>query len=78
MLARGVHEGGVDVESMSTAKIASIIARMQSDLREPELSEGFDEVLRVEGDGLEGSSSKARQAVLERIWALAGGGEEPG
>ena len=68
VLSRGVHEGGVDVESMSKAKIASIVKRMQSELRPPQLSEGFDEVLRLEAGRV------GMEAVLERVWTLSGSG----
>lgn len=67
VLSRGTHEGGVDSQSMTTGKIASIIARMHTDLCLPDLSEGFDEVLRVHAKG----SSQA--SVLERIRSLATG-----
>ena len=40
---------------------------MHDSLRPPALSEGFDEVLRVEP----GSESQ-REAALERLWGLCG------
>ena len=44
VLERPPHEGNVDSKSMSEAKLRSIVARMQSDLRPPQLEEGFDEI----------------------------------
>ena len=67
VVSRGAHEGGVDVENMSVSKITSIVKRMQSELRPPQLSEGFDEVLRME------PGRSGMQAVLERVWTLARG-----
>lgn len=67
VLARGTHEGGVDVQSMSEAKIASIVQRMQGDLRLPALSEGFGEVLHLE------RGRAGMEAVLARVWALSSG-----
>ena len=68
VLSRGAHEGGVDTAKMSKSKIASIVMRMQGDLRLPQTSEGFDEVLHVTpGD------EQRRAEVLARIWALAEG-----
>lgn len=75
VLSRGVHEGGVDTDSMSREKIASIVSRMQDDLRPPDLSEGFDEVLRVDAD--DSGSQHGSSAVLQRIWALADGNDDP-
>ena len=64
MQSRGPHEGGVDSESMSPRKIASIVARMHDDLRPPSCDEGFDEVLCA-------SSEEAVKEALSRIWNLA-------
>ena len=44
VLHRPLHEGGVDAESMSEAKLASIVSQMQGNLRPPLASEGFHEV----------------------------------
>ena len=64
ILARGVHEGGVDAESMDEEKIAKIIARMHGSLRLPEPEEGFDEVLRASGrDEL--------KAILRKLWSMS-------
>ena len=60
----GAHEGGVDALNMDEPKIASIIARMQGDLRLPDIAEGFDEVLCVVDD-------EQREDALARIWRLA-------
>lgn len=64
VLARGVHEGGVDTASMSESKIADIIHRMHSSMRVPTKDEGFDERILV-------SNAEQRDAALQRIWSLA-------
>jgi predicted kinase len=66
VLARGRHEGGVDTESMSDAKIASIVSRMHASMHPPLMAEGFDEVLLVEP-----GSEQQRAAALDRLWSLA-------
>ena len=77
VLARGVHEGGVDVRSMAPAKISSIVARMQRDLHPPLAAEGFDEVLQIGRTGTRGCAadvgSENAELVLSRIWSLAAG-----
>jgi hypothetical protein len=70
VLARGLHEGGVDALSMSEQKIASIIARMDDELRRPLAAEGFDEVLTVEPAGAQ-DAGEQHAAALARIWAAA-------
>lgn len=70
VLARGLHEGGVDALSMSEQKIASIIARMDDELRLPLAAEGFDEVLTVEPAGAQ-DAGEEHAAALARIWAAA-------
>ena len=70
VLARGLHEGGVDALSMSEQKIASIIARMDDELRLPLAAEGFDEVLTVEPAGAQ-DAGEQHAAALARIWAAA-------
>ena len=70
VLARGVHEGGDDALSMSEQKIASIIARMDDELRLPLAAEGFDEVLTVEPAGAQ-DAGEQHAAAIARIWAAA-------
>ena len=82
---REAHEGGVDSASMSAKKIASIVARMQSELRPPRVAEGFDEVLLVGGADSEAGLADQLQGgqlgdgdeavVLARVHALACGEE---
>ena len=65
VLARTAHEGGVDSQSMSAAKMRSIVARMQSDLRPPQLAEGFHEIHVCRSDEPENA-----EAALRRLGAL--------